>query len=311
MDEESREALRNLVLLVASLTFCGHQELKMPCSSIGSGTLYQLDSFEQPEPINRGSTVRNLLAFQVLQSVFIKSKSDYLDTIILDAVSTIYSADNANYFLSENLSFLPQCAEKISFKATDVQEKFFHLIEFLVHQLKYVPCKELIAISLILKAQSNRGCCHLAIRSLVAMIKFDTVFKNVLREVGMLEALIGCLASFAEDVKEDKTDDKKPNTATVVADKADNDEDDGSTAVFSRKKSNDRQFGEAVIAALTELISGNQQNATVYRDSGGVAILLLLADIPSCRDTAIRYYPYITQAIFLEGDGGDNGVQKR
>ena len=81
--------------------------------------------------------------------VFIKSKSDYLDTIILDAVSTIYSADNANYFLSENLSFLPQCAEKISFKAPAVQEKFFHLIEFLVHQLKYVPCKELIAISLI------------------------------------------------------------------------------------------------------------------------------------------------------------------
>ena len=57
MDEESREALRNLVLLVASLTFCGHQELKMPCSSIGSGTLYQLDSFEQPEPINRGSSM--------------------------------------------------------------------------------------------------------------------------------------------------------------------------------------------------------------------------------------------------------------
>ena len=121
------------------------------------------------------------------------------------------------------------------------------------------------------------------------MIKFDTVFKNVLREVGMLEALIGCLASFAEDVKEEK----KQNNAAIV-DKADNDEDDSGNAVFSRKKSNDRQFGEAVIAALTELISGNQQNATVYRDSGGVAILLLLADIPSCRETAIRYHPYIT-----------------
>ena len=58
------------------------------------------------------------------------------------------------------------------------------------------------------------------------MIKFDTVFKNVLREVGMLEALIGCLASFAEDVKEDKNYDKKSNTATALADKADNDEGD-------------------------------------------------------------------------------------
>ena len=248
----------------------------MPCSSVGSGTLYQLESFEQPEPINRGSTVRNLLAFQVLQSVFIKSKSDYLDTIILDAVSTIYSADNANYFLSENLSFLPQCAEKISFKAPPVQEKFFHLIEFLVHQLKYVPCKEVIAISLILKAQSNRDCCLLAIKSLVAMIKFDPIFKNVLREVGMLEALIGCLTSFADSVKEQEQEE----------------------LVVGRQ----RQFGEAVIGALTELISGNQQNATVYRDSGGVSILLVLADIPSCRSTAIGLMQHIVLASGSEQD---------
>ena len=28
-DEETREAMRNLVLLVASLTFCGHTDLKL------------------------------------------------------------------------------------------------------------------------------------------------------------------------------------------------------------------------------------------------------------------------------------------
>ena len=83
-----------------------------------------------------GSTVRNLLAFQVLQSVFIKSKSDYLDTIILDAVSTIYSADNANYFLSENLSFLPQCAEKISFKASVTSVVELELAELIQCVLK-------------------------------------------------------------------------------------------------------------------------------------------------------------------------------
>ena len=97
----------------------------MPSSSVGSGTLFQLDNFEQPEPINRGSTVRNLLAFQVLQSVFIKSKSDYLDTIVLDAVSTIYSADNANYFLSENL----RCQESFQ-SVNDTTAITFHLLSF-------------------------------------------------------------------------------------------------------------------------------------------------------------------------------------
>ena len=106
-DEETREAMRNLVLLVASLTFCGHTQLKLSTAAT-STTLYQLESFEIPEPQNKGSTVRNVLAFQVLQSVFLKSKSEYLDGNVLDAVSTIFTADNANYFLLENLNFLPQ-----------------------------------------------------------------------------------------------------------------------------------------------------------------------------------------------------------
>ena len=98
-----------------------------------------------------GSTVRNVLAFQVLQSVFLKSNSEYLNGNILDAVSTIFTADDANYFLLESLNFLPQCAEKIGFKATCVQNKFFSLIEFLVHQLRFVPCKELIGKKYALK----------------------------------------------------------------------------------------------------------------------------------------------------------------
>ena len=53
---------RNLVLLVASLTFCGHTELSLVASS---SSLYQLPDFQMPLPENRGATVRNLQAFQV------------------------------------------------------------------------------------------------------------------------------------------------------------------------------------------------------------------------------------------------------
>ena len=190
----------------------------------------------------RGSTVRNLLAFQVLQTVFLKSQSEYLDTIILDAVSTIYSADNANYFLSDSLNFLPQSCEKISFKSVKVQEKFFHLVEFLVHQLRHVPCKELIAISLLLKAQTNQKCCQLAVKSLISLIKFDAIFKNVLREIGMFEALIGCLSSSLTT----------SSTETGLTHIKDEDESIGA-------------LGEVVTVALTDLISGNQANANVFR----------------------------------------------
>ena len=279
-DEESREALRNLVLLVASLTFCGHQELKMPTSTLGSSTLYQLDSFELPEPINKGSTVRNLLAFQVLQTVFHKSTSEYLDIIILDAVSTIYSADNANYFLSDSLSFLPQCAEKITFKSVTVQEKFYYLVEFLVHQLRHVPCKELIAISLILKAKSNEQCCHLAVKSLISMIKFDQVmFKTVLREIGMLEALIGCLNAHAEQIRNEEMKDDDKNS-----------------------------LGEIVALALTELISGNAANANVFRDAGGVQILLELAHLTGSSTSRQIAISLLQQLILASGSEQDMTV---
>ena len=68
-DPESSEAIRNLVLLVASLTFCGHTDLPPPPVTANS-SLYQLQDFEMPVPENRGSTVRNLQAFQVLRLGF-------------------------------------------------------------------------------------------------------------------------------------------------------------------------------------------------------------------------------------------------
>lgn len=125
-------------------------------------------------------------AYQVLQSVFLKAQSEQLSATVLDAISTIYTADNANYFLVENEHTLSQFTEKISLKPPKAQEKFFQLVEFLVHHLKFVPCKELISISLLLKSNQSNQCCILAVKSLLNILKFDSTFKNVFREVGKI-----------------------------------------------------------------------------------------------------------------------------
>ena len=44
----------------------------------------------------------------------------------------------------QNQHTLSQAAEKIALKPSVVQEKFFQLIEFLVHHLHFIPTKELI-----------------------------------------------------------------------------------------------------------------------------------------------------------------------
>ena len=81
---------------------------------------------------------------------------------------------------------MSQAAEKIAQKPRAVQEKYFQLIEFLVHHIHYIPTKELIAISLLLKGKKNLECCVLAVQSLISILKFDNIFKDVFREVGKI-----------------------------------------------------------------------------------------------------------------------------
>ena len=47
-------------------------------------------------------------------------------------------------FFLQNQNTLSQVSEKIIDKPSSVQQKFFQLVEFPVHQLHYIPTKELI-----------------------------------------------------------------------------------------------------------------------------------------------------------------------
>jgi hypothetical protein len=73
-----------------------------------------------------GASVCNIQAFQVLQSVFLKSNSAALCCTILDAISSVYHSDNANYFILEGQHTLSQFAEKIHLKPQEIQ---VHLCE--------------------------------------------------------------------------------------------------------------------------------------------------------------------------------------
>lgn len=52
--EEAIQALRNLVLLVGSLTTCGYIELKPSPNSAGS--LFQMPGFTVPQPAGKGKS---------------------------------------------------------------------------------------------------------------------------------------------------------------------------------------------------------------------------------------------------------------
>jgi len=162
--------------------------------------------------------------------------------VILESILSIFKADHSNYFIVD--SVLPQMAEKLIIKSTEVQQKFFEIVEFIVFQLQFTPCKELIAVSRILKNDlsecstmvmetghydnngastsggSNRNSLVfgngtitlmdignearlklLCVKMLLNLAKHNALFKDVFREIGILEVIITSLHRFESDTQ--------------------------------------------------------------------------------------------------------------
>ncbi|XP_045600783.1 WD repeat and FYVE domain-containing protein 3 isoform X4 [Procambarus clarkii] len=279
--DESREALRNLVLLVSSLSYCGYIELKPSSASVGS--LFHIPGFTLPVPSGRGASVRNVQAFNVLQSVFLRGTTSNLCSVVLDAISAVYHSDSANYFILEPQHTLSSFAEKIHAKPKEIQEKYFQLLEFVVFQLKFVPCKELISLSILLKAQHALSCSIICINTLLTILKHNAVFKDVYREVGMLEVFVTCLTRYHDLLKTLNNDESQSKEGGCNM---------------------DEKLGFLVMEALTHLLSGNSQNAAVFRESGGAKCAVALVPHLHCRLQALGV---MQQLILASGCDDDMG----
>ncbi|XP_052069301.1 WD repeat and FYVE domain-containing protein 3-like isoform X1 [Mytilus californianus] len=275
---ESTQALRNLLLLVGSLTTCGYMELKPNQAS--SGSLYQMPGFSLPQPAGKGVSVRNIQAFQVLQSVFMKGSTSCLCNTILEVINSIYHQDNANYFILEPQHTMSQFVEKIYLKPQDVQEKFFELLEFIVYDLNFVPCKELISISILIKSDHSTQCNILCMKSLLKILQTHTLYKDVFREVGMLEVMVTCLHRYAALLK-------TPDNDTVELEPIAADQ---------------QELGSLVMECLTALLSGNSKNADVFRECGGARCAHTMIPHMQCRQQTLN----IVQQLVLSPGGDDD-----
>lgn len=309
---EARAALRNLVLMISSLCACGFSELR---PTRANTELFQLQGFVLPQPSTPGQAVRNVQAFQVLQSVFMKSNSPALCCTILDAISSVYHADNANYFILENQNTLSQFSERIYTKNAEIQEKFFELLEFIVFQLNFVPCKELISLSLLLKANRSRSCSILCIKTLLNILKHNTIFKDVYREVGMLEVFVTCLSRYAAYLKDKQLEEesKKKDSEAI---QQDNELNESPKAPERKKKatrtdslirdpnidSEEEDLGSLLMEGLTALLNANSSNCNVFRDCGGAKCVHGMVVYESCRSKALG----VIRELIVSGSGEED-----
>ncbi|XP_051026473.1 WD repeat and FYVE domain-containing protein 3 [Acomys russatus] len=281
-EADCRDALKDLVNLVTSLTTYGVSELKP--AGVTTGAPFLLPGFAVPQPAGKGHSVRNIQAFAVLQNAFLKAKTSFLAQIILDAITNIYMADNANYFILESQHTLSQFAEKIS-KLPEVQNKYFEMLEFVVFSLNYIPCKELISLSILLKSSSSYHCSIIAMKTLLKFTRHDSIFKDVFREVGLLEVMVNLLHKYAALLKD---------PAQALSEQGD-----------SRNNSSvedQNHLALLVMEALTALLQGSNTNAGIFREFGGARCAHNIVRYPQCRQHALM----TIQQLVLSPNGDDD-----
>ncbi|XP_068089612.1 WD repeat and FYVE domain-containing protein 3 isoform X2 [Hyperolius riggenbachi] len=281
-ENESKDALKDLVNLITSLTTYGVNELKP--AGLTTGAPFLLPGFSVPQPAGKGLSMRNIQAFSVLQNAFLKAKTCYLAQIILDAITNIYMSDNANYFILESQHTLSQFAEKIT-KLPDVQVKYFEMLEFVVFSLNYIPCKELISVSILLKSNTSFSCSIIATKTLLKFIRHHHIFKDVFKEVGLLEVMVNLLHKYAAVLKD-------PAQAYI---------DQGCTTVIQSSE-DQRQLALVVMETLTVLLQGSNTNAGVFREFGGARCVHNIVKYPQCREHALM----VIQQLMLSPSGDDD-----
>lgn len=281
-ETECRDALKDLVSLVTSLTTYGVSELKP--AGVTTGAPFLLPGFAVPQPAGKGHSVRNIQAFAVLQNAFLKAKTNFLAQIILDAITNIYMADNANYFILESQHTLSQFAEKIS-KLPEVQNKYFEMLEFVVFSLNYIPCKELISVSILLKSSSSYHCSIIAMKTLLKFTRHDYIFKDVFREVGLLEVMVNLLHKYAALLKD---------PAQALNEQGDS---RNNSSVEDQK-----HLALLVMEALTVLLQGSNTNAGIFREFGGARCAHNIVKYPQCRQHALM----TIQQLVLSPNGEDD-----
>ena len=93
----------------------GFYELKPTASNLNTN-MFKIDGFQVPQPMGKGRTVRNTLAFQSLLNVFNKAQTYDLCMLVLETIRNIYKKDECNYFILESQNLVLYSLDDSSIK---------------------------------------------------------------------------------------------------------------------------------------------------------------------------------------------------
>ncbi|XP_040905708.1 WD repeat- and FYVE domain-containing protein 4 isoform X2 [Toxotes jaculatrix] len=191
------QPVEELLALIASFTMFGKTELKV----VLCVTNPQPPSFKFDPPLTKGSAVKNLQAFHLLQASLLRSQDSLLCCQLLRTLQTIWERDLANFFLLEwTVQTVAQVAACVWRKPAPVQKLFFSLLEMVVFKLNYIPHETLRALLGVLKqiwaGTLSGGVAGIefgvaALKCFHRMIVHSGMLSEVFSDGGLLELLLG------------------------------------------------------------------------------------------------------------------------
>ncbi|KAJ8248534.1 hypothetical protein GJAV_G00243040 [Gymnothorax javanicus] len=255
--------LEEFLDLIASLTLCGKAELKVAVCVNNP----QPPGFKFDLALTKGSSVKNLTAFQILQNSFLRSENPHICSLILQVVHNIWSWDKANFFLLEwSLQPLAQQAEWLWRKPPAVYPSFFRLLETVVLQLDYIPHDALRKLQAGL-AQSGSVAYALAMfGSFLRLGAHSDLFCEVLCDSGVMELLLGQLRKQAKILRKGGT----PGT-------------NGQSSVNSSEKT----LITVMLKVVAMLAQRSVKNTVLIRDCGMIPYIKIFLDEPNFRCPAL------------------------
>uniref|UniRef100_A0A671QJ83 Alfy-like armadillo-like repeat domain-containing protein n=1 Tax=Sinocyclocheilus anshuiensis TaxID=1608454 RepID=A0A671QJ83_9TELE len=183
--EEHFLAVQDLLGLIASFTLLGKAELKVLL--LFSLTLSICLTFF----ISSGSPVKNLTAFKIIQSSFLRSGNTVICGQILHTIQMIWSWEKANFFLLEwSLQSLAQLAECVWQKSPPVHLIFFKLLETVILQLSYIPHETIRKVQAVLKQGCSEAFNVAALDCFYRLIMHSGLLSEVLSDGGLMEQLL-------------------------------------------------------------------------------------------------------------------------
>ena len=287
-ESSSLEAIRDMIFLISSLTYCGFTDL-FPQPKPEDDP-WQDSDFRIPLPSRTGLAVRNKTAFSTLTFLFTNCQTEQLSLLVLDSILGIYRSDNSNYFILKDDASLCSLLEICGNKSSQIQRKLFQIIEFLVSQFNYVPNSELFGICLLLDSQNI----EMLNNCLDLLIKFSTYkpqMQQVYRLVGILNQLINMLKVHTTQLKNEfELANEDPMLLLMTEEIVTSDED---------------QYLFLLFEAIRISIENNSVNGKHFRSRGGSKALIDMLAFPSTRRQALK----VLQVLILLEGGQDDMVR--